>query len=93
MPKEYRGVLLDFSRPNDWPWLTEFMALPRAEQQFLTTLERSFDRDVWTSVSEAGQERVLKIYRQWGPIYLESLEDVITAAGLVERPWGQSLMT
>ncbi|MGP3690530.1 putative adhesin [Streptomyces sp. IBSNAI002] len=82
MPKEYRDLLLGAG--NDaWPWIKEFMDQLRTEQQALVDLERSFDATVWSALSEPGQRRALEVYRLWGPSYLDSVEDAITAAGLV----------
>ncbi|MCX4781799.1 putative adhesin [Streptomyces sp. NBC_01264] len=82
MPKKYRDVLLG-AGDDDWPWVGEFMAQLRTEQQALVGLEQCFDSTVWSALSEAGQLRALEVYRLWGPTYLESVEDSITAAGLV----------
>ncbi|MFI8105919.1 putative adhesin [Streptomyces sp. NPDC086023] len=83
LPKEHRNVLLAYGDAEDWPWATEFMAQVRAEEEALTALERDFDPSAWTGLSAAGQLRALEVYREWGTHYLDSLQDSLTAAGLV----------
>ncbi|MFE9566492.1 putative adhesin [Streptomyces sp. NPDC006487] len=83
LPRASRAALLACGDADDWPWAAGFMAQVRAEEEALTALERDFSPAAWVSLSEAGQLRALDVYRAWGSHYLDSVEDSITAAGLV----------
>ncbi|WP_405497522.1 hypothetical protein [Streptomyces sp. NBC_00096] len=82
MTREHRDTLAS-GAADHWPWARAFIAQLEAEQQVLTGLERHFDPAVWTGLSEVGRMRALEILRGWGSHYLDTVEDAITAAGLV----------
>ncbi|MCX4775273.1 hypothetical protein [Streptomyces sp. NBC_01264] len=83
MPKDYQEILRAAGDTDEWPWVIEFKARLRAEQEVLVGLEGAFDPAVWSGLSEAGRARAVEIYRQWGPSYLESIRKAIRNAGLI----------